>query len=345
MGKDKLNIAIVGTRGAVGQEMRAILEERKFPVGRIRFFGSARADVKEVSFQGKLYPIEELTYTEKDFKDVDIVLSSPGGTVSKKFAPHAVKAGAVVIDNTSAFRMDPKVPLVVPEINPEDISKHQGIIANPNCSTIIMLVAVAPLREMSKLRRIVCATYQSASGAGAKAMKELETQSGEYLSGKPLTKEAFPHQIAFNVFSHNSAVSADGYNEEERKVIQESKKILHDDKIRIGITCVRVPVFRAHSQAIFVEFEKAVTHKEAREILEKAPGVKIVDEAARNYFPMPIEASGADDVLVGRIRKDESSDNGLALFVSGDQLRKGAALNAIQIAEAIVRQSLTSKPL
>ncbi|MBI1977481.1 MAG: aspartate-semialdehyde dehydrogenase [Candidatus Omnitrophica bacterium] len=335
--KDKYNIAIVGATGAVGQEMVKILEERKFPVAELKAFASARSKGKKVSFRGKDVPITELSFEESAFQGIDIVLSSAGGSISKQFAPHAVKAGAVVVDNTSAFRMDANVPLVIPEINGEDIQKHNGIIANPNCSAIIMLMAIAPLHRKNRIKRVICATYQSASGAGAKAMQELEQQTRDVLEGKPVQKKVFPHQIAFNLFSHNSAVTDNGYNEEEVKMIQESHKILHDNSIRMVASCVRVPVFRAHSEAIVLEFERKMTPEEAREILAKAPGIEVVDDRERNYFPMPLEASGKDKVLVGRIRRDLSSDNGLALFVAGDQLRKGAALNAIQIAEALIQ--------
>lgn len=334
--KTKYNLAVVGAKGAVGSEMIKILEERNFPVAELRLFGSARTKGTAVRFQGRDIAIRELKFSPDEFQGIDLVLSSPGASVSKQFVPHAVKMGAIVIDNTSAFRMDPKVPLVIPEINSKDIVEHKGIIANPNCSAIIMLMAIAPLHRKNKIKRVICSTYQSASGAGAKAMKELETQTRDFLEGKPIKKEVFPHQIAFNLFSHNSPVGANGYNEEELKMIEESKKILHDDSIRIVTSCVRVPILRAHSEALFVEFEKKMTPEEARGILSKTPGVKLVDEPKKNYFPMPIEASGRDEVLVGRLREDLSCKNGLALFVAGDQLRKGAALNAVQIAEALI---------
>jgi aspartate-semialdehyde dehydrogenase len=340
--KSKYNIAVIGARGAVGNEIREILEERKFPVGEIRFFGSARSKGKSVLFAGKEQNIRELSFVEDDFQGIDIVLSSPGASVSKKFVPQAVKAGAIVIDNTSAFRMDAQVPLVIPEINGDDLKNHRGIIANPNCSTMIMLMAVAPLHRKNPVKRVVCSTYQAASGAGQNAMKELESQSRAFLAGKAIEKKVFPHQIAFNLFSHNSEIAGDGYNEEERKVVQESKKILHDESLQIAMTCVRVPVFRAHSQSINLEFERDMTVSEAHHILKGAPGIHIVDDARQNHFPMPIEASGKDDVLVGRIRKDPSVKNGLALFVSGDQLRKGAALNAVQIAETLIQKGVKS---
>ncbi len=335
--KAKYNVAVVGARGAVGGEMIKILEERNFPVEELRLFGSERSKGQSVEFKKSKIQIRELLFNEMEFEGIDIVLSSPGGSVSKKFAPHAIKAGAVVIDNTSAFRMDPSVPLVVPEINRADIAKHKGIIANPNCSAIIMLMAVAPLHRKNPVKRIVCATYQSASGAGSKAMEELKEQTRDYLAGKSVKKEVFPHQIAFNLFSHNSAIVPEtGFNEEETKMIQESHKILHDNSIRMAVSCVRVPVLRAHSEAIFLEFSKKMTADDAREILKKAPGVKVVDDRTKNYFPMPVDASNRNDVLVGRFREDPSVENGLALFVVGDQLRKGAALNAVQIAEYLI---------
>ena len=335
--KDKYNLAIVGAKGAVGQEMVKLLEARKFPMGEFRPFGSARSKGLPVRFSGKDYPNQELKFTGEEFKGIDIILSSPGASVSKQFVPHALKAGAVVIDNTSAFRMDPDIPLVVPEINPEDMAKHKGIIANPNCSAIIMVMAIAPLHKRSRIKRVLCATYQSVSGAGARAMEELKTQTRDYLEGKPLTKKVFPHQIAFNLFSHDSAVEPNGYNSEELKMIQESKKILHDDSIQMVTTCVRVPVLRAHTEVLYLEFEKKMNVDEARRILREAPGIEIVDDPKSNHFPMPIEASGREKVLVGRIREDLSCKNGLALMVSGDQLWKGAALNAIQIAEHLIR--------
>lgn len=332
--KTAYNVAIMGATGAVGEEMLKILEERRFPVAKLTLLASSRSLGKSYSFKGRNIPVEELR--EDSFKEIDIVLASAGGSISKKFAPLAVKAGAVVVDNTSAFRMDPHVPLVVPEINPQDIQKHKGIIANPNCSTIIMLVPLYPIHRKNPIRRVIVSTYQAASGAGAKAMQELESQSRDVLSGKPAKKEVFPHQIAFNLFSHNSAVKAGGYNEEEIKMMKETNKIFHDKKILVTATCVRVPVFRAHSEAIYLELSKKTSPEEIRRILSRAPGVKIVDQPDKNYFPMPLEATGQDNVLVGRVRSDGSSPKGLWLFVAGDQLRKGAALNAIQIAEILI---------
>ncbi len=358
--KSQYNVAVVGAKGAVGHEMVELLGASKIPVGEFRPFGSARSAGQPVLFRKKEYKNEELRFNAKEFEGIDIVLSSPGASISKQFVPHALKAGAIVIDNTSAFRMDPKVPLVIPEINPEDIQKNQGIIANPNCSAIMMLMAVAPLHKQNKIRRVRCATYQAVSGAGANAMVELYKQSKEFvdrveahpargkdllaaikaemekLSKKPLAQEVFPHPIAFNLFSHNSDVESGGYNGEELKMIQEAKKILHDDQIKIVTTCIRVPVLRAHTEVLYLEFEKKMKSEEAREILRKAPGIEIQDDPKSNHFPMPIEASMKEKVLVGRIREDLSSENSLALMISGDQLWKGAALNAVQIAEFLV---------
>ncbi len=324
-------VAILGVTGAVGRELLSILEQRKFPIAGIKLLASKKSAGQKVRFRGQDVLIEEAT--SQSFRGIDLVLSSAGASVSRELVPHAVKAGAVVVDNTSAFRMDPQVPLVVPEINPEDIAKHKGVIANPNCSTIIMVVPLFPLHRRARIRRIVAATYQAASGAGAKAMRELESQSREILAGKAPTKEVFPYQIAFNLFSHNSPIKEGGYCEEEIKMMRETKKIFHDDSIEVVATTVRVPVFRAHSEALFVECERPIPLDEVRLILSKAQGIRVVDEREKNYFPMPVEATGGDDILVGRIRKDPGKENAFALFVSGDQLRKGAALNAVQIAE------------
>lgn len=327
----KLKVAILGATGAVGQELLTILEERKFPIEELTLLASARSAGKKISFMGKSHDVKEAT--ENSFKGLDLVLASAGGSISKALAPHAVKAGALVVDNTSAFRMDPEVPLVIPEINPEDIAKNKGIIANPNCSTIIMLVPLWPIHKVANIKRIISATYQAASGAGAKAMEELQNQAKDFLEGKKVTPKVLPHQIAFNVFSHNSKIGSDGYCEEETKMVKETKKIFHDANIQVTATCVRVPVLRAHSEALFIETEKPLTVEEARVILSKAPGVKVVDDREKNYFPMPLETTGQDDIFVGRLRPDPTVKNGLAMFVSGDQIRKGAATNAVQIAE------------
>ncbi len=327
------NIAVAGATGAVGVEMLLTLEKRQFPVNNLRLLASERSVGKELVFRGEKIKVEELTHDS--FKDVDIALFSAGASRSREFAQSAVDAGAVVIDNSSAFRMLPEVPLVVPEVNPEDVCRHQGIIANPNCTTILMVVALKPLHDLSPIRRIVVSTYQSASGAGAKAMEELRTQAADLLAGKPITKLALPHQIAFNLFSHNSTIIENGYNEEEMKMVNETRKIMHAPDIQVCATAVRVPVFRAHAEAIVIEQERKISVDDALAALRKAPGVTIVDNRAESYFPMPIDATGEDNVLVGRIRDDISQPNGLALFVCGDQLLKGAALNAVQIAELL----------
>ena len=340
---DQFSVAIMGATGAVGQVMMEILAERNFPVGDLRLLASARSAGRICEFRGEELTVEELR--EDSFEGVDIVLASAGGSLSKQYNPHAVAAGAVVVDNTSAYRMDPGVPLVVPEINPDDLDWHKGIIANPNCSTIIMDVVVWPLYQQVKVKRIVVSTYQAVSGAGAPAMQELEEQTRQLLAGAQIEPREFPHQIAFNLFSHNSDVGVDGYCEEETKMIRETKKMFHDDDIGVTATTIRVPVMRAHSEAINLEFFKTFTAEKAREILASAPGVRIVDNPADSHFPMPIESSGEDDVLVGRIRQDVSMPDGtgLDLWVSGDQLRKGAALNAVQIAEVMIERGLISR--
>lgn len=328
-------LAIAGVTGAVGQEFLSIIDERKFAFQSIKMLASSRSAGKTMSFKGKTYTIEEMT--KDSFKDVDIALFSAGASRSREFAPAAVKAGAVVVDNSSAYRMDPEVPLVIPEINPEMIKKHKGIIANPNCSTIIGIVPIWPLHKINPVKRMVVSTYQAASGAGLSAMLELEAQSREILEGKPPTKNVFPHQIAFNCFSHNSSLGPNGYNEEETKMVKETRKIFNCPSIAVTATCVRIPVMRAHCESINLEFANAITPDEVRKILSAAPGVTVLDDREHNRFPMPIDASGKDDIFVGRIRQDESlpGNRGINLWVSGDQLRKGAALNAIQIAELL----------
>jgi aspartate-semialdehyde dehydrogenase len=329
------NVAIVGATGAVGQEFLTVLAERKFPIKNLQLLASARSAGKKVDFLGKTHTVDELT--KDSFKDVRFAFFSAGGSVSKEFAAAAVQAGAIVIDNTSAFRMKEGIPLVVPEVNPEAIKKHNGLIANPNCSTIIMNVPVWPLHKAFKVKRMVVSTYQAVSGAGAWGLYELEQQIKDYAAGNPVQKEKFPHQILNNIFCHNTKIAENGYNEEENKMVNETRKIFADPKIMVTATCVRVPVPRAHSESINLEFERPVTPQQVREILSKAPGVRIVDDAAANHFPMPLEASGQDDVLVGRIRQDISRDDGrgIDLFVAGDQVRKGAATNAVQIAEKL----------
>jgi aspartate-semialdehyde dehydrogenase len=330
-------VAIVGATGAVGAEFVGCLTKRNFPVGKLIALASARSAGKTLEFRGQAIGIEELT--EHSFSGVDIALFSAGSGIARKFAPSAVKAGAVVIDNSSAFRMESGVPLVIPEINAGRIKEHKGIIANPNCSAITALVPLWPIHRRNRIKRVIIATYQAASGAGAAAMRELEAATRAHLDGKPFEQKVLPHPYAFNVFSHNTAIDPEtGYNDEEAKVIRETRKIFEDQAIAVGVTCVRVPVLRAHSQAITFECERPISEADVRAILSDAPGVRIVDDRERNYFPMPLDASGQDDVLVGRIRRDVSDPSGrsIALFVAADQLLKGAALNAVQIAEHLL---------
>ena len=330
-------VAVAGATGAVGVEMLKCLEQRGFPVKHLKLLASKRSIGREMEFAGEKIKIEELT--QDSFAGVDIALFSAGASRSREFAASAVAAGAVVIDNSSAFRLDDKVPLVVPEVNPEDVKWHNGIIANPNCTTVLMLVALKPLHDISPIQRIVVSTYQSASGAGAQAMDELVNQTRQYLEGEDLVISILPHRSAFNLFSHNSAIDeASGYCEEELKMVNETRKMLHDPRIRVSATAVRVPVLRAHAEALTFEQVRKVSVEEARQALAKAPGVKLVDDPKANYFPMPLDASDQDEVLVGRLRDDLSSDRGLSLFLCGDQLLKGAALNAVQIAELLIRR-------
>jgi aspartate-semialdehyde dehydrogenase len=330
------NVAIVGATGAVGQELLAVLAARDFPIRELRLLASARSAGKTAEFRGRQIAIEEPK--PDSFKGIQFAFFSAGGSVSREFAPAAVAAGAVVIDNTSAFRMKDGIPLVVPEVNPDHIHKHAGLIANPNCSTIIMNVPVWPLHRANRVKRIIVSTYQAVSGAGAWGLFELESQLRAFAMGQPVVKEKFPHQIVNNLFSHNTKIADNGYNEEENKIVLETRKIFGDPHIMVSATCIRVPVPRAHSESINIEFQRPITPDEARGILSKAPGVRLVDDPANNHFPMPLEASGQDDVLVGRIRQDLSRDDGrgIDIFVSGDQLRKGAATNAVQIAERLI---------
>jgi aspartate-semialdehyde dehydrogenase len=322
----------------VGTELLALLEERNFPLGNLKLLASERSAGRSISFAGKDLVIEAVT--ESSFDDIDIVLASAGGSISKKWLPIATKAGAISIDNSSAFRMHPDVPLVVPEVNPEAAAQHKGIIANPNCTTILMTVAIYPLHQVQPIQRIVVSTYQSASGAGARAMEEVKVQSQAMLNGEPAIPEILPYPLAFNLFPHNSPMTENSYCEEEMKMVNETRKIIGDHDIRITATCVRVPVLRAHSEAINLEFAHPFNPDKAREILATAAGVELVEDFTKNYFPMPIDASGKDDVLVGRIRQDISHPNGLELWICGDQIRKGAALNAVQIAELVIAKSL-----
>jgi aspartate-semialdehyde dehydrogenase len=331
-----VHVGIVGATGAVGQELLTVLAERKFPIRSLKLLASARSAGKKIDFDGKSYTVEELT--KDSFKGMQIAFFSAGGSISREFAPAAVAAGAVVIDNTSAFRMKDGIPLVVPEVNPEQIQKHNGLIANPNCSTIIMNVPVWPLHKVNRVKRVIVSTYQAVSGAGAQGLHELEQQIKAYSSGTAIQKSLFPHQIVNNLFSHNTKIGENGYNEEENKMVNETRKIFGDSKIMVSATCVRVPIPRAHCEAINLEFERPMSPQQVREILAKAPGVTIVDDREKNHFPMPLEASHQDDVLVGRIRQDISREDGrgIEMFISGDQIRKGAATNAVQIGERLI---------
>lgn len=331
------HVAIAGATGAVGTEFLRLLETREFPLESLTLLASERSAGRTVPYKGRAVPVHLLT--ENSFRGIDIAFFSAGGSRSRQFAPSAVEAGALVIDNSSAFRMSPDVPLVVPEINPEDIGWHKGIIANPNCSTIILLMAIEPLRRLGAIQRIVVSTYQAASGAGAQAMQELIDQSHEALHGRPLQPLVFPHPIAFNLFSHNTKIDDTGYNEEERKMVFESQKILHQPSLKIAPTCIRVAVLRAHSESINVTFKpgKRPTLEAARKAISEFPGLMLVDDREKNFFPMPLDASGRDEVLVGRLRYDISNEDSLELFVCGDQILKGASLNGIQIAEKWIK--------
>jgi aspartate-semialdehyde dehydrogenase len=329
------NVAVAGATGAVGIEMIKTLEKRNFPVANLKLLASARSAGKTLKFKGEDVVIEEMK--SDSFKGVDIALFSAGSDISKQFRADVVKSGAVMIDNSSAFRMEDDVPLVIPEVNPEDVKLHKGVIANPNCSTIIMLVAVAPLHRAKKLRRLVASTYQATSGAGAKGMEELLVQTRQLLDDQPIDPKAFAHRIGFNLIPHIDSFKDNGYTKEELKMLNETRKMLHDDSIKISCTCVRVPVLRAHSEALNLEFAEDITPEEARAILSAAPGVTVVDDPENKVYPMPIDATEQYNILAGRIRQDISRDDlkGLDIFVSGDQVLKGAALNAVQIAEIL----------
>ncbi len=340
----KYNVAILGATGAVGQEFLNLIEERNFPFAELKMLASKRSAGKKIQFMGKEYTVEEAT--EDSFKGVDIALFA-GGAASKIFAPAAVKAGAVVIDNSSAFRMDPEVPLVVPEVNPEAIANHKGIIANPNCSTIIMVMALKPLYNVSKIKRVVVSTYQAVSGGGKEAMAELEEQVKAINEGRHVVANILPgaslakhYQIAFNLIPQIDVFKDNLYTKEEMKMIDETKKIMSDDSMRITATTIRVPVYRSHAESVNVEFEDEISVEKAREVLAAFPGVTLTDNPDEQIYPMPLETSGKDDVEVGRIRKDYSIDNALNFWVCGDQIRKGAALNALQIAEYMIKNEM-----
>lgn len=340
----KYNVAILGATGAVGQEFLNLIEERNFPFAELKMLASKRSAGKKINFMGKEYTVEEAT--EESFSGTQIALFA-GGSASKTFAPAAVKAGAVVIDNSSAFRMDPEVPLVVPEVNPEAISQHKGIIANPNCSTIIMVMALKPLYDIAKIKRVVVSTYQAVSGGGKEAMAELEEQVRDIVDGKEPVANILPgaslakhYQIAFNLIPQIDVFKENLYTKEEMKMIDETKKIMSDDSMRITATTIRVPVYRSHAESVNVEFDAEVSVEQARKAMESFPGIRLNDDPGEQMYPMPLFTSGKDDVEVGRIRKDYSIDNGLNFWVCGDQIRKGAALNALQIAEYMIEHSM-----
>ncbi len=333
--REDLHIAIAGATGAVGLEMLKTLEKRNFPVGNLTPLASARSAGKTLPFRGQEMFVQELT--GDSFVGVDIALFSAGSAISKKFAPLAVDAGAVVVDNSSAFRMDDSVPLVVPEINTADVASHKGIIANPNCSTIVTVMALNPLHQAFGVKRMFASTYQAVSGSGATGIAELKRQVGEINEGREATKEIYPHQIAFNVLPHVDVFLENGYTKEEMKMVHESRKIMGLPGFQASVTCVRVPVYRAHSIAVSAEFEKPVSVEHARGAIAAAPGIDLNDDIASNGYPLPLELAGRDNCQVGRIRKDCAMENGLSFWVAGDQLLKGAALNAVQIAEEVAR--------
>jgi len=335
--KDRYVVAVVGATGAVGNEMVAVLEERNFPVEKLRLFASERSEGKAMRFHDKDVTVEILT--EKVFAGIDIALFSAGGDRSLHYAPIAAKAGCVVVDNSSAWRMDKEVPLVVPEVNPHDLKWHKGIIANPNCSTIQMVVALKPIHDAAKIKRVVVTTFQSVSGTGKKAMDELLNQTTDILSFKDIKPVVYPHQIAFNCLPHIDKFMEDGYTKEEVKMVNETKKIMGDASIKVSATTVRVPVFRGHSEALNIETEKKITPNEVRAILSKAPGIIVFDAPEKNVYPLPTIAAGKDEVYVGRVREDNTVENGINMWIAADNLRKGAALNAVQIAEALIRMA------
>jgi len=339
---DEPRVAVVGATGAVGQEFLTVISQRRFPTASLSLFASARSAGARVPFSrdGRTHELPVQPLEEGVLSDFDVVFFAAGKSVSKAFAPPAAASGALVVDNSSAFRMDPNYPLVVPEVNGDVLDQLDGptIVANPNCSTIIALVAVQPLHAAARVRRMVVSTYQAASGAGARAMRELEQQAHDFAAGRPLATEVFGRQYLFNCFSHNSAIGPDGSNEEETKLLLESRKILRDDELAVSATCVRIPTLRAHCESINLTFERPLSEQDARELLRRAPGVEVVDDREKNRFPEPLAAAGRDPVLVGRLRADGSQPPGMGLnlFVAGDQIRKGAALNAVQIAERLL---------
>ncbi len=333
--REELHVAVVGATGAVGIEMLETLEKRNFPIGKLTPLASARSAGKTLPFRGEKIAVQELT--KDSFDGVDIALFSAGGRISKEFAPAAVEAGAVVVDNSSAFRMDDSVPLVVPEINAADVARHKGIIANPNCSTIVTVMALYPLHRAFGVKRIFASTYQAVSGSGAMGIAELKRQVGEINEGREVSREVYPYQIAFNVLPHVDVFLDNGYTNEEMKMVHESRKIMGLPNFQASVTCVRVPVYRAHSIAVSAEFEKPVSVERAREAINAAPGIDLNDDVTSNDYPLPLESAGQDNCQIGRIRRDCAMENGLSFWVVGDQLLKGAALNTVQIAEEVAK--------
>ena len=330
----KYNVAVVGATGAVGEEMRLVLEERKFPIEKLSLFASSRSAGKEYKYKEEKVVVRELK--DDSFNGIDIALFSGGDEVSKHFAPLAVQQGTIVIDNGKYFRMDPQVPLVVPEVNPDDLKKHKGLIANPNCSTIQMVVALKPIYDEAGIERVVVATYQSVSGTGKEAIEELKNQAASIAKGKEFEIKAYPYQIAYNALPHIGSFKENGYTSEEMKMLNETRKILGDDNIRVAATTVRVPVYRAHSEVVHIETKKKISVQRTREILSAFPGIKVIDNPEKLEYPLPLFAEGKDEVFIGRIREDISTENGLVMWIVSDNLRKGAALNAVQIAELLI---------
>ncbi len=338
MGQRSYRVAVVGATGAVGNLMVQVLEERSFPVSELKLFASARSVGKSLAYRGENLPVYELT--ENSFKGIEVALFSAGGTVSRKFAPIAAEAGCVVIDNSSAWRMDPKVPLVVPEVNPDALESHSNIIANPNCSTIQMVVALKPIQDAVGIARIVVTTFQAVSGTGKRAIEELRAQVSALVNGRSVKPEIYPHQIAFNCFPHIGAFLDNGFTEEEMKMVNETRKIYGDPDIAVCATTVRIPVYYGHSESVNIETRAPISVEKARELLAKAPGVVVIDDPSQARYPVPLDAAGRDETFVGRIRKDPSVENGLAMWVVADNIRKGAASNAVQIAETLVARHL-----
>lgn len=332
------NVAVVGVTGAVGEEMLKILSQRDFPIRNLKALASERSEGKTLKFGSEEIKVEKLT--PSSFKEIEIALFSAGTSISREFSPIAVQAGAVVVDNSAAFRMDPNAPLIVPEVNPHAAKNHKGIIANPNCSTIQMVVAIYPIHKASRITRIIVSTYQAVSGTGREAIEELENQIHQWARGDKTTREVYPYQIAFNLLPHIGEFLPNGYTSEEMKMVNETRKIMEDETIMITATCVRVPVFGAHSEAVTIETERKMSVEEAREILSRSPGVIVQDDPENNIYPLPLEAEGKDAVFVGRIREDESVERSLNLWIVSDNLRKGGALNTIQIAELLIKEDL-----